>query len=135
MDYLLLDVVDVVPAREANGPGLSFYLLLGITILAEAALMRVLKYQQRGPALFHSLLANLVSLATGFLLIEWIPGLFFPNELLNLAALWLITVLIETPVLYLLNRQKKLTSTIKVSVLINLLSYFLFYVYIEFFTR
>ena len=39
MDYLLLDVVDVVPAREANGPGLSFYLLLGITILAEAALM------------------------------------------------------------------------------------------------
>ena len=135
MDYLLLDVVDVVPAREANGPGLSFYLLLGITILAEAALMRVLKYQQWGPALFHSLLANLVSLATGFLLIEWIPGLFFPNELLNLAALWLITVLIETPVLYLLNRQKKLTSTIKVSVLINLLSYFLFYVYIEFFTR
>ncbi|HRG81673.1 MAG TPA: hypothetical protein PLO99_04105 [Chitinophagaceae bacterium] len=135
MDYLLLDVVDVVPAREANGPGLGFYLLLGITILAEAALMRGLKYQQWGPALFQSLLANLASLAIGFLLLEWVPGLFFPNELLNLAALWLITVLIETPVLYLLNRQKILTSTIKVSLLINLLSYLLFYGYLQFFAR
>jgi nicotinic acid phosphoribosyltransferase len=64
-----------------------------------------------------------------------VPGLFFPNELLNLAALWLITVLIETPVLYLLNRQKILTSTIKVSLLINLLSYLLFYGYLQFFAR
>ncbi|MBK6827808.1 MAG: hypothetical protein KA229_11015 [Chitinophagaceae bacterium] len=135
MDYLLLDVVDVVPAREANGPGLSFYLLLGVTILAEAALMRVLKYQKWGPALFQSLLANLASLAIGFLLLEWVPGLFFPNQLLNLAALWLITVLIETPVLFLLNRQQPLQTTIKVSMLINLLSYLLFYGYLQFFTR
>ena len=135
MAYLLLDVVDVVPAREANGPGLSFYLLLGITILAEAALMRGLKYQQWWQALFQSLLANLASLAIGFLLLEWIPGLFFPNELLNLAALWLITVLIETPVLYLFNKQKQLKSTIIVSLLMNLLSYLLFFGYIRFFAR
>lgn len=135
MDYLLLDVVDVVPAREANGPGLSFYLLFGITILAEAALIRGLKYQPWGAAFFQSLLANLVSLAIGFLLIEWIPGLFFPNELLNLAALWLITVLIETPVLFLLNRKKPLPATLKISVLINLLSYLLFFGYIQFFAR
>lgn len=135
MDYLLLDVVDVVPAREPNGPGLSFYLLLGITILTEAALLRGLKYQQWGKALFQSLLVNLASLAIGFLLLEWIPGLFFPDELLNLAALWLITVLIETPVLWLLNRQKPFPTTIKVSLLINLLSYLLFYVYILFFAR
>ena len=72
MDYLLLDVVDVVPAREANGPGLSFYLLLGVTILAEAALMRVLKYQKWGPALFQSLLANLASLAIIFFIVCFI---------------------------------------------------------------
>ena len=110
-------------------------MLLGVRSRAEAALMRVLKYQRWGPALFLSLLANLASLAIGFLLLEWIPGLFFPNELLNLAALWLITVLIETPVLYLFNRQKQLKSTIIVSLLMNLLSYLLFFGYIRFFAR
>ena len=135
MDYLLLDVVDVVPARTANGPGIEFYLLLVITILAEAALMQVMKYQRWGQALLQSLLVNLVSLAVGFLLLEWVPGLFFPDQLLNLAALWLITVGVECPVLYLLNRKKPLAATIKTAILINLLSYILFFLYLQFFAR
>jgi hypothetical protein len=78
---------------------------------------------------------NAASLAAGFLLIEWIPRLFVPDTLMNLLLLWLITVAIETPLLFLLNRKTAVRTTIKASLVMNLVTYLIFYGYITLFTR
>lgn len=128
-----LDVVDVVPARS-SGPDLSFYLLITATILVEAAIMYWLKYNRFTRSLLHSFLANITSLAAGFLLIEVLPRFFGKYSIGNLLALMLITILVEFPVLYLLNRTKPLKSTATVCVVMNVVTYILFYLYITFFT-
>jgi hypothetical protein len=135
MDLFFLDVVDVVPARSADGPGIDFYLLLAVTILAEAGILYLLRHNLFGKALLHSFAVNAASLAAGFLLIEWIPGLFVPDTLMNLLLLWLITVAIETPLLFLLNRKTAVRTTIKASLVMNLVTYLIFYGYITLFTR
>ncbi|MFN8290537.1 MAG: hypothetical protein U0U70_09785 [Chitinophagaceae bacterium] len=133
LKFFMLDVVDVAPAR-ASGPDTGFYLLLAGTILAEAGIMYLMRYNAFLRALLHSLLANLASLALGFLLIEVMPGFFSRYSFLNLATLMVITILAELPVLYLLNRTKPLKSTALVCVVMNIVSYILFYLYITLFT-
>ena len=135
MDLFFLDVVDVVPARSASGPGIDFYLLFAVTILAEAGIMVLFRYNLLGKALLHCFAVNAASLAAGFLLIEWIARLFLPDSFINLLLLWLITVVIETPLLYLMNRKTAIRNTLKVSLVMNILTYLIFYGYITFFAR
>lgn len=138
MDILklfLLDVVDVVPAKSGNGLDYTFYLLVAVTILAEAGVMRLMKYNDFSRSLLHSFVANLASLAAGFLLIKVLPDLFSATTIVNLLALMLITIAVELPVLYLFNKTKPFRSTLTVCVVMNIASYILFYLYINIFAR
>lgn len=135
MHYFFLDVVDVVPAVSGQGPGLVFFVLIGITILAEGALMWMMKYNRMGKSMLDALLVNGASLAAGFLLFEFLPRLFSSITLVNLLALFLITVLIEGILLGLLNQTKASRQTWLTAILMNILSYLLFYVFIQVFAR
>lgn len=135
MQYSFLDVVDVVPAVSGQGPGFDFFVLVGITILAEGALMWAMKYNRLGKSMLDALLVNLASLSAGFLLFEFLPRLFSSITLVNLLALLLITVLIEGILLGLLNQAKMSRKTWLTAMLMNIFSYLLFYVYIQVFAR
>jgi hypothetical protein len=135
MHFFFLDVVDVVPARSGNGLDYRFYLIVALTILAEAVVMLLIKYNRFGKSLLYSFLVNTVSVATGFLMFDLLPGLFDPFRLLNLLAMLLITIAIELPVLWLLNKPKVFRQTVTVTAVMNAVSYTLFYIYIMNFTR
>lgn len=132
MHFFFLDVVDVVPARSAGGLDYSFYLVLAATILVEAGIMLGVKYNPFGKSLLHSFVANVASVATGFLLFELVPDLFDPYNIPKLLGMLLITVCIELPVLYLFNKQQSLRQTLRVCILMNAVTYFLFWLYIHF---
>lgn len=132
MDRILLDVVDVVPARD-NSPLYRFLLVVALTVITEALVMLISRYNRFLRSLAHSGLVNGVSLGLGFLLMEWLPRLFVTGSIMNLLMLFFITFLAETPVLYGLNRKTPVSQTIRVSLLMNLLTYILFYFYALYF--
>lgn len=132
MYFFFLDVVDVVPARSAGGLGYIFYLVLAATILVEAGIMLGVKYNPFGKSLLHSFVVNAASVASGFLLFELVPDLFDPYKIPKLLGMFLVTVGIELPVLYLLNKQQSLRQTIRVCLLMNAVTYFLFWLYIHY---
>ena len=100
-----------------------------VTIALEAVTMIILKYNKAGKAFLDSLLINLVSMGAGFLLLFSDSGLFeiTDNSIVGLAILFLITVVIEFLILYLLNRKLSVQKTVIASVVINLVSYLLYY--------
>lgn len=126
----LLDVVDVVPARSSAGPDSSFYLIVAATILVEAVVMLLMKYNTFGKSGLHSFIVNIVSLALGFLLFEMVPELFVADKIPNLVAMLLITIIAELPFLYLLNKQCPFKQTIRVCISMNIVTYLLFYLFI-----
>lgn len=132
MDYFLLDVVDVAPARGADGMPIIFYIIVGATILTEAVIMLLMKYNSFGKSFLHSLLVNIASVAAGFLLYELVPEMFEPGYLPKFLGLFLLTVAIELPVLYLLNKSKPVRDTVNAGVFMNAVTYFLFWMYTQY---
>jgi len=100
-----------------------------VTIALEAVTMIILKYNKAGKAFLDSFLINLVSMGAGFLLLFSDSDLFeiTDNAIVGLAILFLITVVIEFLILYLLNRKLSVQKTLIASVVINLVSYLLYY--------
>lgn len=131
----LLDVVDVVPARSPAGLDYSFYLIVAATILIEAVVMLLMKYNIFGKSLLHSFIVNTASLVLGFLLFEVVPELFVASKIHNLLAMLLITIIAELPLLYLLNRQQPFKQTAWVCIVMNIVTYLLFYLFIIFISR
>lgn len=128
--FYLLDVVDVVPARTAGGLDYSFYIVVAATIGVETLAMWLMKYNPFGKSLLHSFLCNIASLVLGFLLYEMVPGLFAADKIPNLLLMLLLTMAAELPVLYLLNRQQDIKKTLLVCGIMNVITYFLFYLFI-----
>lgn len=116
---------------DAGGAGLVLFVLLVfmfIAIIAEAAIMMLMKYNKPGKALLDSLVINLVSLGAGYIVLYLYESPdFSSNELLNLFLLYLLTVLAEGITLYFLNRTKPLSKTILVVFIINLITYLALY--------
>ena len=128
MQLYILDVVDADVSRSVD---LALIAVIAVTILAEAIVMRLMKYNIFGKALLHSLILNLASVAVGYLLVETVPALFSKYDIPHLTLLMLITIAVELPLLYLLNRNKPLKETILAASQVNLVSYLLFYGYIR----
>lgn len=128
MQLYFLDVVDADVSRSAD---LALVAVIAGTILAEAIVMLLMKYNAFGKALLQSLILNLASVAVGYVLLEMVPSLFGNKDIPLLMLLMLITIAVELPLLYLLNRNKPLKETILAASLINLVSYLLFYGYIR----
>ncbi len=131
MKYYLLDGV---------GAGfLLYFFLLGlafivVAILTEAFVMQQMKYHPGYKKCFlQSLVANLVSLAAGYVLVESGTGgdLFQINNLAGLAILFGMTVVLEGLILYLMNKNIPIMKTLKVVVVMNLVSYAIAFLLIQ----
>lgn len=130
MKYILLD-----------GVGAGFFLfifLLGlafivVAILIEAVVMKQMKYHAAyKKCLLQSLVANLLSLAAGFLIINSGSGFFQVDNLPGFGVLFAITIAVELMVLYLMNKNEPILRTLKVCVLMNLVTYAIAFLIIQF---
>jgi hypothetical protein len=121
MKYILLDGVGAAFFMMIFLLGLVFIIL---AILIEAAVMRQMKFHPvYKKCLLQSLVANLLSLAAGFVLINSGGNFFQVDNLSGFAVLFVITLVIEWLVLYLMNRKKPLMQTLNVCVVMNLVTY------------
>lgn len=118
---------------DAGGAGLYFLviglfiLFIVLAILLEAAIMIWMKYNTSLKKTFlDSLIINIASLAAGFVLLNFFDTLGY-YTLPALAILYGVTVIIETTILQLLNRKHKLSKTLVVSLLMNLVTYIILF--------
>ncbi|MGQ0737956.1 MAG: hypothetical protein ACT4OJ_02745 [Bacteroidota bacterium] len=126
MDYFFIDVVDVTVSRSVDG---AMLIAIALTIVAEAFVMLLMKYNRIQKTGLDSLVVNLASVGAGYVLSKLTPGLFAGYSIGSLLVLLLITLAVELPVLYLLNKKKLFAVTAKACVLMNVATYLLFYVY------
>ncbi len=129
MQLYFLDVVDADVSRSVD---LTLIIVVAATILVEALTMWWINYNPFGKSLLDSVVLNGASVSAGYVLVEMVPSLFGDYGMHRLLILWLITVAIECPLLYLLNRKKPFRETLIAAILVNVISYFLFYVYLRF---
>ncbi len=126
--FYLLDVVDVTVSKSFDWMPVIVVLA---TIILEWAVMLLLKYNPWKKALLDSLIVNAASLLLGYVLIKYMDSLFNSYQLGNLLALLLITTVVETGILYLLNRSKPWQKTVITGVVINVVSYLAFFLLIQ----
>lgn len=129
MKFFFLDVAD------AGVSGGSFdwtlIIVLVVTIFIEAAILFLMKYNRIRKSLQDSFIINIASIATGFVLYKYAVSLFSSYSFRNLLILFAITVVIEFAVLYLLNRKTEIAKTLRSVILINIVSYFLLYLFMS----
>jgi hypothetical protein len=121
MNFYLLD---------AGGAGLVIGFLVIFMLLAivlEGVTLILLKYNSAGRAFLNAFVVNIASLTAGYLITTFSTnGLdFTTNPYLDFFLIFLITVIIEFAVLYLLNSKKPVKKTLTAAIVINLVSYLL----------
>lgn len=129
MPVYFLDVVDAGVSKSFDWLLIA---VIGVTIMVEAGVMRLLKFNPLKKVFLDSLLANAGSLLVGYILIRYVNSLFNSYSLSHLLQLLLISIMVETGILYLLNRSKPFVNTLVVSTLMNIISYTLFFLFIRF---
>ena len=119
---------------DAGGAGLIFIaygliiLFILLAIVLESIVMMLLKYNTRFLKAFRdSFLVNIASLAAGFVLLKLFYDFFSYYSLINIAILYGLSVLIEGFLLQVLNKDRPLTRTFLVCLLMNIVSYALLY--------
>ena len=124
MNIYLLDGVGAVFFVFLFGLGAVFLL---IAIFTEAWIMVKMKYiDEYRKALPPSVTANLVTLIVGFLIISK-TGVTTSSDWLNIALLFVSTVAVESVVLYLMNKDKPVSRAVRVSLVMNLVTYAIAY--------
>ena len=104
-------------------------------IVLEGLTLLLLKYNKAGRVFIDSFVVNIASLAFGFLLLTTRFGLAFTgNDYLDFILIFVITVVVEFIVLYLMNRQKPVKKTLVAAIVINLVSYSLLIIFKFFIT-
>ncbi|SRR5258706_13536967 len=121
---------------DAGGAGLVFAALIIFMIIAittEAITMLLMKYNKVGKAFLDSFLANIASLAVGFVLFTILGTVFYITEsiILTWLILYVLTVAVEFLVLYLLNRTHPRNKTLLTSAVMNIVSYIILYLFVE----
>jgi len=119
MNFYLLD---------AAGAGLIIGLLVIFMIAAiflEGLTLLLLKYNNAARSFLDALIVNLASLGVGFLIVNFTSnGLDFTDNLyVDFILIFLVTVIVEFAVLYLLNRKKPVMQTLIAATVINVVSY------------
>ncbi len=122
---------------DGGGAGL-FYVVIGIgiffialAILVEALVMLLMKYHIFKRAMRDSTIVNIFSLILGFALLsaEW--EIFSIDSWKGFLAIFFATVLIEGLVLYLMNKDKPIGKTVLVTVIMNVVTYFILYFFTD----
>ncbi len=121
MKFYLLDGAGAGILIAIFGVGLLFLLL---AVALEAIVMQRMKYQFIfRVSLIQSLVANLVSLAAGFVLFAGSESQFGIDNYTGFAILFGVTVLLEFIVLYLMNKTQPVRRTLTVCLVMNLVTY------------
>jgi hypothetical protein len=130
VNITLLDGVGAGFILVLFGLGLLFILL---AVFIEGVVMMKMKYHNVFKrALLHSLVANLVSLALGFILINSDREFYNIEYFSGFVSLFAITLVSEFMVLYLMNRKESLLRTLTVCVVMNLVTYLLAFLLLRF---
>jgi hypothetical protein len=132
MHFYFLDVVD---AGVSSSIDWMLILVLAITIVVEALVMLLLKYNSFKKSLLDAFVVNVASILVGFLLLKFAHHFFNSYDIPGLLKLLVITIAIELPILYLLNRKHPFVKTIQATVLINIVTYVLFFGFTQLFNR
>lgn len=115
---------------DGIGAGFLFFIfalgaLFIITVIfVEAIVMRKMGYHPVfRRSLLHSAVANILSLAAGFVLTEIDSDLFQLDNMAGLSVMFGATMLVEFVSLYLMNRAIPVKRTLAVCFVMNLVSY------------
>lgn len=118
---------------DAGGAGLvlvALVIFMLIAFIAEALGMILLKYNKPGKAFVDSLVINLVSLGVGYIVIQLNSSLdLTDNEVINFILVFLLTVITEGVTLFFLNRNKPISKTLLVTIIINIITYLVLYLF------
>jgi len=119
---------------DAGGAGLVYAALIIFIVIAittEAITMLLMKYNKAGKAFLDSFLANIASLAAGFILSSVAGRIFYITDstILNWLILYSLTVAVEFLILYLLNRTYPRNKTLLTSAVMNIVSYLILYLF------
>ena len=122
---------------DAGGAGLLYVgillliLFMVLAVLLEVAVMVLMKYNIRfKKALADSFIVNLASLAAGLVLVSMVSDIFNGYSVRNYILFFAVTFVIESFLLYLLNKDKPVINTLKVSFFMNLLTYLILFLLI-----
>ena len=114
-------------------------IILVTSILIEAIVMQLLKFNRFGKSIADSVIVNIISLLLGFVLVGVLAGLKVGQiEIplyLTFMGLYLVTLLIEGIVLKLINKLRPWRKVFTVSGIMNLFSWALLYLYLWFSNR
>lgn len=115
------------------GGYITFLLLLLLVlfqVLIEASIMYFVNFQTMNKSFLQAFVANLISMAA-------ILGLLYPirqmvgrgngAEIISLLSFFTITIILEGVIIYLFNRTKPIWSTIKTVLIINITTFFIYY--------
>ena len=120
VNIYLLDGVGAGILLLFFGLGLVFIIAI---ILLEAWIMQKMKYHAvYKQALLQSLVANLATLGAGFIMIDSGLEIFEMEKPIGFAGLFAATLVLETLILWLMNRKMPFKKTLAVSVVMNLAS-------------
>ena len=113
---------------DAGGIGLvigALVIFMILAILLEGVALILLKYNHAGKSFLDAFVINIASLAFGYLITTVSSnGLDFTfNAYLDFFLIFLITVVVEFGVLYLLNMKKPVKKTLVAAIVVNLVSY------------
>lgn len=120
---------------DAGGAGLLIafigmgILFLFLAILLEAIIMTLFKYNEFKKSFLHSLIVNIASLCVGFVLEEVFSDGLDASQWLILLLLYGVTLVVETPLLYAMNRAKPVSKTILVSLVMNFITYIILFLF------
>ncbi len=118
---------------DAGGAFLLEYLILlflALATLVEAIVMIIMKFNLAGKCFLDALLVNIASLLAGFFLFRYVEriGGDYGHESrrwLEILVMFLVTMVIEGPLLALLNKQKPARQVWLVTLVMNLVTYLL----------
>jgi len=130
VNITLLDGVGAGIILALFGLGILFIL---VAVFIEGVVMMKMKYHNVFKrALTHSLVANLVSLALGFILINSDSDFYNMEYFSGFVSLFAVTLVAEFGVLYLMNKKESLLRTLTVCVVMNLVTYLLAFLVLRF---
>jgi hypothetical protein len=130
VNITLLDGVGAGFLLAIFGLGLLF---IAAAVFIEAVVMMKMKYHKVFKrALIQSLVANLLSLALGFILINSDGDFYNMESFSGFVSLFALTLLIEFLALYLMNRKESLLRTLTVCVVMNLVTYLIAFLLLRF---
>jgi hypothetical protein len=103
------------------------FVATAIVAVVEALIMLPFKINKPGNIFLYSLLVNIASVAVGFAALSWFQE-GITSRIVTWLLLFIVTVLVEGFLLFLLNKQKESKKVWMATIAMNIVTYVLLYV-------